>query len=74
MVKMIPAADNGEYTQVEAYIDPANHTLAQAVLFLRNGTKQVVEISNYNANHNFADKEFRFNKALHSNVEIVDLR
>lgn len=74
MVKMVPANHTGDYTEVEAYINPNNHTLAQAVLTLRNGTKQLVEISNYNANHNFADTEFRFNKALHPKVEIVDLR
>ena len=48
--------------------------LVQVTLTMRNGTKQRIDISDYNANHNFSDGEFRFDKNGYPNVEIIDLR
>ena len=74
LIRMVPAVGNMEYKEVEAAIDQKSHTLVQVTLTMQNGSKQRIDISDYNANHNFADGEFRFDKNGHPNVEIIDLR
>jgi len=74
MIRMVPAIENKEYKEVEAAINQSSHTLVQVTLTLRNGTKQQIDISDYNANHNFTDVEFRIDKSRYPNVEIIDLR
>ena len=74
LIRMVPAVGNMEYKEVEAAIDQKSHTLVQVTLTMQNGSKQRIDISDYNANHNFADGEFRFDKNSHPNVEIIDLR
>jgi outer membrane lipoprotein-sorting protein len=71
---MVPAIENKEYKEVEAAIDQSSQTLVQVTLTLRNGTKQQIDISDYNANHNFTDVEFLFDNSRYPNVEIIDLR
>lgn len=74
LIRMVPATGNLEYKEVEAAIDQKSHTLVQVTLTMRNGTKQRIDISGYNANHNFTDGVFRFDKNGYPNVEIIDLR
>lgn len=74
LIGMVPAVGNGAYKAVEAAIDKISHTLVQVTLTLRDGTKQVIELSNYNANHNFTDSEFQFDKTHYPHAEIIDLR
>ena len=73
-ISMVPTVGNMEYKEVVAVIDQKSHTLVQVTLTMRNGTKQRIDISDYNANHNFSDGEFRFDKNSYPNVEIIDLR
>ena len=73
-ISMVPTIGNMEYKEVVAVIDQKSHTLVQVTLTMRNGTKQRIDISDYNANHNFSDGEFRFDKNGYPNVEIIDLR
>jgi len=74
MISMLPAAGTSVYSEVDAWIDSNKQTLVQVTLTLRNGTKQRITITDYNANHNYSDTEFRFDKTRYPNVEIIDLR
>jgi outer membrane lipoprotein-sorting protein len=74
MIRMLPAAGTSAYSEVNALIDSNKQTLVQVTLTLRNGTKQLIEISDYDASHNYSDREFRFDKTRYPHVEIIDLR
>ncbi len=74
MIRMLPAVGTSVYSEVDALIDSNKQTLVQVTLTLRNGTKQRITITDYNANHNYSDTEFRFDKTRYPNVEIIDLR
>lgn len=74
MIRMLPAVGISAYSEVDALIDSNKQTLVQVTLTLRNGTKQRIAITDYNANHNYSDTEFRFDKTRYPNVEIIDLR
>lgn len=74
MIRMLPAAGTSAYSEVDVLIDSNKQTLVQVTLTLRNGTKQLIEISDYDASHNYSDREFRFDKTRYPHVEIIDLR
>ncbi len=73
-IQMTPTAGNKDFTSVIASIDKKSHTLVQVILTTANGMKTKIDITSYDANHQFNEPFFRFDKALHPNVEIVDLR
>ncbi|MEN6588487.1 MAG: LolA-like putative outer membrane lipoprotein chaperone [Proteiniphilum sp.] len=73
-IQMTPAAGNKDFTSVTASIDKKTHTLVQVILTTANGINTKIDITSYNANHQFNEPFFRFDKALHPDVEIVDLR
>jgi outer membrane lipoprotein-sorting protein len=74
VIDMVPAASNNDFREVTVAIDKQTNTIVQVNLTLSNGMKNRIDITNYNANHNFPDSEFVFNPNNHPNVEIVDLR
>ncbi|MDD2328153.1 MAG: LolA-like putative outer membrane lipoprotein chaperone [bacterium] len=74
LIRMTPATDNKAYKSVDALIDPNGLALKEVMLTLRNGTIQMITISGYNANHNFSDAEFRFDRSRYPHAEIIDLR
>lgn len=73
-IEMQPATGNKDFKQVTVSINKNNYTLVQVVLTAVNGMKTQINISRYNANFQFEDSLFRFNKTAHPGVEIVDLR
>ena len=73
-IHMTPAAGNKDFKAVTASIDKKTHTLVQVILTTANDIKTKIDITSYNANHQFNEPFFRFDKALHPDVEIVDLR
>jgi outer membrane lipoprotein-sorting protein len=74
LIRMTPTAANKEYKMVEAVVDHNNYRLVEVKLTLQNGSKQVVTISDYNANYNYSDTEFQFDQSRHPDALIVDLR
>jgi len=73
-IQMTPTAGNKDFTSVVASLNKKTNTLVQVILATANGMKTKIDITSYNANHQFNEPFFRFDKALHPNVEIVDLR
>jgi outer membrane lipoprotein-sorting protein len=73
-IEMIPSAGNRDFKVVAASINKKDHTVMQVILTAANGMKTQIDISGYNANHQFDDALFRFDKTTHPGVEIVDLR
>lgn len=73
-IEMTPSAGNRDFKVVAASINKKNYTVMQVVLTAANGMKTQIDISGYNANHQFDDALFRFDKTAHPGVEIVDLR
>ena len=73
-IHMTPVAGNQDFKTVTASIDKKTHTIVQVILTMANGMKTKIDITNYNANHQFNEPFFQFDKALHPGVEIVDLR
>lgn len=74
VIDMVPAAANKDFKAVSVAIDKKTNTILQVNTTMNNGVKNKIDITNYNANHKFADSEFVFNKNNHKGVEIVDLR
>lgn len=74
VIDMVPASTNKDFKAVSVAIDKASNTVLQVNTTMNNGVKNKIDITNYNANHKFADSEFVFNKNNHKGVEIVDLR
>ena len=73
-IEMTPTAGNRDFKVVVASVNKKDHTVMQVVLTAANGMKTQIDISGYNANHQFDDALFRFDKTAHPGVEIVDLR
>ncbi|MDR0332454.1 MAG: outer membrane lipoprotein carrier protein LolA [Dysgonamonadaceae bacterium] len=74
VIDMVPVLGNNDFREVSVAIDKQTNTIVQVNLTLSNGMKNRIDITNYNANHNFSDSEFVFNPSNHPNIEIVDLR
>lgn len=73
-IEMIPSAGNRDFKVVVASINKKDHTVMQVILTAANGMKTQIDLSGYNANHQFDDALFRFDKTTYPGVEIVDLR
>lgn len=73
-IEMTPATGNRDFKVVTASINKKNHTVVQVTLTAANGMKTQINITQYNANHQFDDARFRFNKTEHPDAEIIDLR
>lgn len=74
VIDMAPAATNKDFKSVSVAIDKKANTVLQVNTTMSNGVKNKIDITNYNANHKFADSEFVFNKNNYKGVEVVDLR
>jgi outer membrane lipoprotein-sorting protein len=75
VINMTPATTaNNDFQEISVAIDRETTTILQVNLTMGNGMKTRINITNYNANHNFSDSDFVFNVSEHPNVEIVDLR
>lgn len=73
-IEMTPSPGNRDFKVVTASINKKDQTVMQVILTAVNGMKTQIDISRYNANHQFDDTLFRFDKTAHPGVEIVDLR
>jgi outer membrane lipoprotein-sorting protein len=74
VIEMVPASNNSNFREVSVAIDRQTHTVVQVNLTLCNGMRNRIDITNYNANHNFSDSEFVFNVNDFPGVEVIDLR
>ena len=54
--------------------DKKTNTILQIKTTLKNNQTSIIDIKNYNDNHNFPDSVFVFDKADYPDVEVVDLR
>ena len=64
---------SGNRELIRVFISQAHQPLAMKIE--QNGeTMSEINITNYQINQKLADEEFRFNKSLYPNVEIIDLR
>ena len=74
VIEMIPVSSNSDFREVSVAVDRQTHTILQVNLTLSNGMRNRIDITNYNANHNFATSMFVFNENDFPGVEVVDLR
>ncbi|MBK5195562.1 MAG: outer membrane lipoprotein carrier protein LolA [Proteiniphilum sp.] len=74
LLEMVPAVTNKDFKAVSVAVEKSSHTLVQVILTMSNGMRNKIDITNYNANHKFSDAEFKFDKSVHPELEIVDLR
>lgn len=73
-IEMVPATGNKQFKRVTAAISKKNNTVVQVILTSANHMKTQIDITSYNANHQFDNAMFRFDKTAHPGVEIIDLR
>ncbi|MCE5206077.1 MAG: outer membrane lipoprotein carrier protein LolA [Porphyromonadaceae bacterium] len=73
-IEMIPATGNKNFKAVTAAISKKNNTVVQVILTTANHMKTQIDITRYNANHQFDNAMFRFDKTAHPGAEIIDLR
>ena len=74
LITLTPTGNKGDYREITVSVDKANSAILQVGFILKNGTKNQIELSNYNTNYNFSDSEFVFSKDQHKGIEVVDLR
>lgn len=73
-IEMVPTINKGDLKVISVAIDKKQYTIVQAILTMSNNIQNKIDVTNYNANYKFEDKEFTFDKSKHPDVEIVDLR
>lgn len=73
-IEMVPVTGNRDFKAVSVALDKSTYTLVQVILTMNNGMKNKIDITRYNANHQFDDAAFRFNKSNYPAVEMIDLR
>jgi outer membrane lipoprotein-sorting protein len=74
LIDMVPVNRNKDFKSIAAAIDKESGNIIQVTLIMADGTKNIIDISDYNTNYQFNDAMFRFNNNDHPHVEIVDLR
>jgi len=74
VIEMTPASENDHFQTISVAIDKQTNTVVQVNLTMDNGMKTRIDITDYNANHNFPDHYFVFPADDFQNVIIVDLR
>lgn len=74
LIDMVPASQNKDFKSITAAIDKESGNIVQVIMVMNNGVKQMIDITDYNTNHQFGDAMFRFNINNYPRVEIVDLR
>lgn len=74
LIDMVPVSQNKDFKSITAAIDKESGHIIQVILTMADGTKNKIDISGYNTNHQFSDTTFRFDKSNHPGVEMVDLR
>ena len=74
LIDMVPVSQNKDFKSITAAIDKESGHIIQVILTMADGTKNKIDISGYNTNHQFSDTTFRFDKSNHPGIEIVDLR
>ena len=73
-IEMTPTTQQGDFKRISVLVDKQNSSILHVELTMKNNSKSNIDISNYNANNNFPDATFVFNKSLHPNAEVIDLR
>lgn len=74
VIEMTPSGNKSEFKNISVAIDKKTNTVLQVSLTMKNGVNNKIDIDNYNANYNFPDTDFVFDKSKYSKVEVVDLR
>jgi outer membrane lipoprotein-sorting protein len=74
VIDMIPVTSRSDFKQLSVAVDKKTNTVLQIKTTLKNNQENIIDIKNYNDNHNFPDSVFVFNKADYPDVEVVDLR
>ncbi|WP_294080242.1 LolA family protein [Proteiniphilum sp. UBA5384] len=74
LIDMVPVSQSKDFKSITAALDKESGNIVQVILMMADGTKNRIDISGYNTNHQFNDATFRFEEKDHPGVEIVDLR
>jgi outer membrane lipoprotein-sorting protein len=74
VIEMVPTTSHSDFKQLSVAVDKKTHTILQIKTTLKNDQTSIIDIKNYNDNHNFPDSVFVFDKADYPDVEVVDLR
>ncbi|MGI6048753.1 MAG: LolA family protein [Petrimonas sp.] len=74
VIDMTPTMSKSDFKNISVAIDKKTNTVLQVNITMKNGIKNKIDISDYNANHNFPDTDFTFDKNKFPKVEVVDLR
>lgn len=73
-IEMSPVSRNGDFQSITAVIEKESGHIIHATVVMTNGMKNLIDISDYNTNHQFNNALFKFDKSKHPNAEVVDLR
>jgi outer membrane lipoprotein-sorting protein len=72
---LLPDDENDiDYSKILLTIDKMKYELISAKYFGQNGSNYLIKILDFNTNTLIDDASFKFNTALHPDVEIIDLR
>lgn len=74
VVDMAPTGSKSDFKNISVAIDKKTNTVLQVNITMKNGMKNKIDITNYNANYHFSDTDFVFDKSKHKGVDIIDLR
>jgi outer membrane lipoprotein-sorting protein len=74
VIEMVPTTTHSDFKQLSVAVDKKTNTILQIKTTLKNNQTSIIDIKNYNDNHNFPDSVFVFDKADYHDVEVVDLR
>lgn len=74
VVEMTPTKKNIDFKAISVAVHKTKNILVEALLTMPDGSKNRIDITDYNSNYKFEDKEFSFDKSLYPDVEVIDLR
>ena len=74
VIKLTPTSSRSDFKQIAIAIDTKNNAVVQIQTWMKNNTRNIIDITNYNTNNNFPDSMFVFDKSKHPGIEIIDLR
>lgn len=69
-----PTDRNSEYAKMTLYVDESKLDLQKMIIFAKDGTRFVTDITSIKSNADIADSRFTFDEAQHPGIYIEDLR
>lgn len=74
LIEMIATSPDAPFKTISVAVDKNTHSVVQVILKMKENLTTQIDIGSYNANYKFEDNAFVYDKSLHPDVEIIDLR